>query len=100
MLKSILDTNNWPILFLIIGTVLITALVFSRIYWYFKKKDGCSENYASTLVILPLVLVVLISGGTLILNNTTSDGSQYERALTALLLVFWLFVIVLKIWRV
>ena len=39
MLKSILDTNNWPILFLIIGTVLITALVFSRIYWYFKKKD-------------------------------------------------------------
>lgn len=85
MLKSILDTNNWPILFLIIGTVLITALVFSGIYWYFKKKDGCSENYASTIVILPLVLVVLISGGTLILNNTTSDGSQYERALTALL---------------
>lgn len=67
MLKSILDTNNWPILFLIIGTVLITALVFSRIYWYFKKEDGCSENYASTLVILPLVLVVLISGGTLFL---------------------------------
>ena len=31
MLKSILDTNNWPILFLIIGTVLITALVFSGI---------------------------------------------------------------------
>lgn len=38
MLKSILDTNNWPILFLIIGTVLITALVFQEYIGILRRK--------------------------------------------------------------
>lgn len=84
MIKNLLESNSVFMLLLIGAIVLITTALFAGIYSYFKKKKGCDKNYALTLIILPVVLTLLISGASLILNNNTSSGSQYERALIAL----------------
>lgn len=84
MLKNLLESNSVFMILLIGVTVLITTTLFAGIYSYFKKKKGCDKNYALTLIILPVVLTLLVSGASLILNNNTSSGSQYERALIAL----------------
>lgn len=82
MFKNFLDYNYGDIL--IIAMMLVTSLIFVFAYYLFNK-DNFNHSYAISFVILPLTITILIIGVSKIMDSVSDLGSNYERALVALL---------------